>query len=107
MNLSAAQAQHFKDTLVLAAEKVCPLYGVDIETCIEASAAATWFGKFAIHNNYFDLAGSGDRGYNVYVVVERTTDIQNGGCKVLTIKKARFSSAEASVRAYCEGQGRR
>jgi hypothetical protein len=102
MNVTEGQAKLFNDTLVAAAKKVCPRYNVSVEDCVRAAAEATTFGKFAIHNNYFDLAGAGDRGYNTHVVVERTTDIQNGGCKPHFLRRARFSSPEACVEAYCK-----
>jgi hypothetical protein len=101
VRIDSQQAETFRDTLMGAAMQICPQYGIDPEDCIKAAAEATCFGKFAIHNNYFNYEGNGDQGHNVYIRSERTGQTANGGMEPRMIRLARFSSPEASIRAWC------
>jgi len=106
MRVDHQQAETFRDTLAQVAYKVCPKYGIDPAECIRASAEATCFGKHAIHNNYFNLEGNGDRGHNIYIRSARTLSSLNGGMEPRTIKLGRFSTPEASVHEWCRRQRR-
>ena len=101
MRIDEQQAKAFRDSLVSAAERICPQYGVNVEECVRAAAEATCFGKFAIHNNYFNIVGNGDKGHNIYIRSDRTGDALNGGMEPKMVRLARFSTPEAAVHAYC------
>ena len=101
MRINEYQAKKFKDTVVDAANRICPQYGLDPEECIRQAAEATTFGKFALHHNYWNMVGNGDIGNNVIIRVARTLSSENGGCQPQLMSVAKFSSPEAAVIEWC------
>jgi len=97
----AQQLAEFERKLGAAAKQVCPLYGVDPQECIDDAAKATVFGKFALHNNYFNMDGDGDLGHNFLMRSMPTGNVANGGYAVNMRKLAKFSSPTAAVKEYC------
>lgn len=95
------QLEEFNRKLVQAAKMVCPKYGVDIHQCVLDAAKATCWGKFALHNNYFDMDGSGDMGHNYLMRALPTGKVKDGGLQPTLRSLARFSSPAAAVKEYC------
>ena len=98
-NVDKEQAEEFLNTLGSAALAICPKFGIDPEECARDAAEATTFGKFAIHNNYFNMPGDGDLGHNLFV---RAVPCNEAGLRLDSTKVAKFSSPEAAVLEYCK-----
>lgn len=97
----AKQVAEFDRKLGTAAREICPMYGIDPQECIDDAAKSTVFGKFALHNNYFNMDGDGDLGHNFLMRSVPTGRVVNGGYAVSMRKVAKFSSPTAAVTEYC------
>ena len=102
VRVDRAQAEKFDRTLVKAAMEICPKYGVDPVACIKQAAEKTLFGKFAVHNNYFDTPEEGDLGHNLFIRIVKTGHRNNGGVEARVYRRGKYSSPRAAVVAYCE-----
>jgi len=86
-----------------AAARICPQYGLDPRACVAEAILLSSGGKHAIYHNYWNLHGSGDRGYVQVVKIRRVADAGDGGGVRSEIQKiARFSDDAAGVVGYCE-----
>lgn len=101
LRVDQQQLREFDRSLGQAARNICPRFGIDPEECIADAAAATCYGKFAIHNNYFNLPGDGDRGHNLVIRSEPTGSVEGGGRRPISAAIGKFSSPSAAVLAYC------
>ena len=89
--------------LAQAAAAICPRYGLDPRVCVAQAILLSTGGKHAIYHNYWRLHGAGDAGYVKVVKIRRVADYGDGGGVKSEIQKiARFSSAAAGVKGYCE-----
>lgn len=105
MNRTTPQERkEFLRTLEPLAQEICPRYGVSPRKCILDAADATEWGKFVIDHNYWELKGSGDKGWYRLMLAEPTGKTQGGGWELKERTLARFSSPAAAVTAYCLAQ---
>ena len=94
------QVDRFIEALWPAVQRLAPHFGVDPRAVMREAAHRSAFGKTALHNNYFNLQGSGDKGHNIHMRAIRTREVTEGGLRPVFRKMARYSSAEAAVRDY-------
>lgn len=105
--VSAQQEQHFYATLTVPVLSVCMKYGVDPQKCLRDAAQRSGFGKYAIGNNYWGLAGVGTAGEHQLVTLDHTPhSSNNGGMQPRVRSLAVFKTVVDAVQAYCKQEKR-
>jgi len=97
MALMPEQAERLKRLSALA-RPICDMTGVPVSVCLAQWAIDTSWGDAQVGNNCFGLKGIGDQGTQSW----KTSAIVDGKqCRTIS-HFARYSSPEASIRAYCQ-----